>query len=186
MKQTGFVLVVSLIFLVLMTLLGLSMFGGFSTNQSIAGNLREKSRAEDAAQSALEYAEYWLLLQAGAPPTGVPCGAPSATPIVCTNALANPNAFSAAAAGATPFSMSNNFSSLIAAFYNAPPVFYIQYLSQQPSGHVGQAFCPCYFYQVTATGQGGGASNAVAVVQSVYVVGAGNNNASNPPGGGGA
>lgn len=99
MRQRGFILVTSLIFLVLMTLLGLSLFGSFNTNQTISSNFREKQRAEDAAQAAVNYAEYWLDTQAMAnspapPPQGIVCGATSnptpTTPVICTQPLPAP------------------------------------------------------------------------------------------------
>ena len=54
-------LVTSLLLLVIITMLALSMFRSFGTQEKIAGNLREKERALHAAKSALQYAEWWLL-----------------------------------------------------------------------------------------------------------------------------
>ena len=54
-------LVTSLLLLVIITILALSMFRSFGTQEKIAGNLREKERALHAAVSAQQYAEWWLL-----------------------------------------------------------------------------------------------------------------------------
>ena len=40
MKQNGFILIVSLIFLVIMTMLGIAMFGGVSMDEAMSGNER--------------------------------------------------------------------------------------------------------------------------------------------------
>ena len=60
-NRTGVALVTSLLLLVIITILALSMFRSFRTQESIAGNLREKERALHAADSAQQYAEWWLM-----------------------------------------------------------------------------------------------------------------------------
>ena len=60
-NQRGVALVTSLLLLVIITILALSMFRSFGTQERIAGNLREKERALHAADSAQQYAEWWLL-----------------------------------------------------------------------------------------------------------------------------
>ena len=59
--QRGFALMTSILLLFIITILALSMFRGFATQEHIAGNLREKERALHAATSAEQYAEWWLL-----------------------------------------------------------------------------------------------------------------------------
>ena len=51
----------SLLLLVIITIIALSMFRSFGTQEHIAGNLREKDRALHAATSDQQYAEWWLL-----------------------------------------------------------------------------------------------------------------------------
>ena len=58
--QRGMALVTSLLLLVIITLLGMGMFKSFGTQEKIAGNMREKDRALHAAESAQQYAEWWL------------------------------------------------------------------------------------------------------------------------------
>ena len=60
-NQRGVALVTSLLLLLIITILALSMFRSFGTQERIAGNLREKERALHAADSAQQYAEWWLL-----------------------------------------------------------------------------------------------------------------------------
>src|ERR1700755_151106 len=73
--QSGMVLVTSLLLLVVVTIIALSMFRSFGIQEKIAGNMREKQRALQAAISAEQNAENWLSN------TG------NAVPITCTNLL---------------------------------------------------------------------------------------------------
>jgi type IV pilus assembly protein PilX len=58
--ERGIALISSLLLLLVLTIIALSMFRSFSTQEHIAGNLREKERALHAAESAQQYAEWWL------------------------------------------------------------------------------------------------------------------------------
>jgi type IV pilus assembly protein PilX len=59
--QRGIALITALLLLLVITILGLSMFRSFPTQEKIAGNVREKGRAVHAANSALQFAEWWLI-----------------------------------------------------------------------------------------------------------------------------
>jgi type IV pilus assembly protein PilX len=73
-SQGGVALVTSLILLVIITILALSMFRGFGTQEKIAGNMREKERALHAATSAQQYAEWWLTQGVnGSPGSAISC-----------------------------------------------------------------------------------------------------------------
>lgn len=73
-SQRGVALVTSLILLVIITILALSMFRSFGTQERIAGNMREKERALHAATSAQQYAEWWLTQGVnGSPNSGIAC-----------------------------------------------------------------------------------------------------------------
>lgn len=56
----GFILVTSLIFLVVITLLAISAINSATLQERMASNLREKSRARQAADAALRHAELLL------------------------------------------------------------------------------------------------------------------------------
>lgn len=175
MKQRGFTLLASLIFLVLLTILGISMFGGFSQNELMSGNMREKARALDSAQILLNDAQSWLVANTYSGGSnwnqGIACASNAAItvagaskPVICNDALSN--ATSVPWAGfymdKTPSGMSVSTTGGVDK-YAASPSYYIQYIGisiNTPPGGV---------YKVTATGQGGN-SNAVAVVQAVYEV----------------
>jgi type IV pilus assembly protein PilX len=78
--------------------MALSMFRSFGTQERIAGNMREKQRAVQAANSALQYAEWWLATQSGAT-FAVSQGSAVAADVVCANTLIDANATPGAAGG---------------------------------------------------------------------------------------
>jgi type IV pilus assembly protein PilX len=71
--QRGVALISSLLLLIIITILALSMFRSFGTQEKIAGNLREKDRALHAAVSAQQYGEWWLTQGANAAVGSVAC-----------------------------------------------------------------------------------------------------------------
>src|SRR5271170_135399 len=79
-EQRGVVLVSSLLLLLVVTIMALSMFRSFGMQEKIAGNMREKQRALQAAESAQIYAEQWLITNAA-----------TSAPVVCASPLLNAN-----------------------------------------------------------------------------------------------
>lgn len=59
--QRGMVLVVSLVFLVIMTLLGLAAMQNTSLEERMAGNVRAENVAFQAAEAALRAGELWMM-----------------------------------------------------------------------------------------------------------------------------
>jgi type IV pilus assembly protein PilX len=140
------------------------MFRSFGTQEKIAGNLREKERALHAAQMAQQYAEWWLL--SGTAPQPIACSggiADSSVGQTCSNALTNPtslpwaNGFSYIPNGMTTSGTSGTPQS--GTYYGAPQ-FYIYYVGPGAGGDL---------YQIDALGYGG-TQNAVAVVESTFVI----------------
>ena len=181
-KQRGVALVTSLLLLVIITILAVSMFRSFSTQEKIAGNLREKERALHAAASAQQYAEWWLL-QGGNTATGsVACaaGVLAATPTVgqiCNQTLLQSAGVISMAQVAFPWpsrvtytpqgmllaslgqtSPNNNTNPV----YFDTPAFYITDLGIAADA-AGEA------YLIDAYGYGS-AANTVAIVESTYEV----------------
>jgi type IV pilus assembly protein PilX len=166
--QQGMSLILALLFIVVLTLLGLAMFRSSGLQEKIAGNTRETQRALEAAQGALQYGEWWLAQ--GSRGTGGSCaGAVDGTSPdslrVCATALAVP----------TTLPWSNRIEFLPAAMtvaaggglaangdinYAGRPGLHISYLGLSPTGEG-------MLYQVTAYGYGGN-ENSVAVVRSTY------------------
>ncbi len=73
--ERGMALISSLLLLLIITILALSMFRSFGSQEKIAGNLREKERALHAAESVQQYAEWWLTQPAAAATPPVSCAA---------------------------------------------------------------------------------------------------------------
>lgn len=179
-KQKGVALLMAMLILIMLSILGIAMFRGFGLSQKIAGNSREKQRAFEAAENALQFAEWWLGPNNPTPPvqfTGGPCTGPITitTPAdmrICSIPLLNPidpinwaggsnykpPAMIVAAGGGTSSDGNGNAD----INYSAAPKLYIAYLGLSPTGKEK-------LYSVTAGGFGGG-NSTVAVVQSVVAV----------------
>ena len=169
--QKGMVLITGMLLLIVLTVLAMSMFRGYGTQQKIAGNVREKNRAVSAAISAQQYAEHWLSTSTTLP-VGVDCSAIQVLPIpqVCSN---SPE-FTVApwTLNAQPVGVSfNNFNSMATVnrdnptngTYYSTPMFYITDLGNPASGGAGK------IYQIDAIGWGGTA-DTVAVVESTFLM----------------
>ena len=177
--QRGMVLISSLLLLLIITILGVSMFRSFSIQEKVAGNVREKQRALQAAEIAQQYAEWWLAQGNNSAVTPVVCNSLLSANLnqgqVCSNAL-NLTAMGGVttvpwqAAGADigvtvdppGNSMGAPTSNPTRGSYFALPRFYIADLGPSADGQ-GEVF------QVDATGYGGN-QNSVAVVESTVAV----------------
>ncbi|MDE1922260.1 MAG: pilus assembly protein PilX [Gammaproteobacteria bacterium] len=174
-SQRGMVLITSLLLLIVVTILALGMFRSFGLDEKIAGNVRDKALALHAAESAEQYAEWWL--QSGTAPSATNCTAVVASNPgqVCTNALSNPTVLPwAAGVTYTPNALGLSNPSTQA---QQAPMFYIRDLGTPSfsTGLTGE------LYQIDAVGFGGSA-NTTAVVESTYLVqsGSGTQSAGGP------
>src|SRR5689334_8507163 len=92
--QRGMALVSSMLLLLIITVLAVGMYRSFGTQEKIAGNVREKQRALHAAESAEQYAEWWITQGNNAQTGAVVCGTPQLNANVggqgqiCSNTLA--------------------------------------------------------------------------------------------------
>ena len=171
LAQRGIALISSLLILVIMTLLALSMFRSFGLQEKIAGNTREKQRSLQTAESALQYAEWWLS-QGTESSTGVTCvGVYNANTVgnmqTCANPLLKPTTLPWAARGdylPPTMTVAAGGGQTVGGDINyvSPPSLYINYLGLDSTGK-------SVMYQVTAAGYGGSA-NGASVVQSIYAI----------------
>jgi type IV pilus assembly protein PilX len=176
-RQRGMALISALMLLLVMTIIGISMFRSFGIQARIAGNTREKQRAVHAAEGAQAYAEWWVSGPGGGNATmGIECSrrvtitAPTDVQ-VCSNQIAA-NAVSVVPWMSDdgkpvgfiyqPTGMSTDGSDP----YAQLPMFYIAYMN---GAYDKQSGTQISNYRVDATGAGGTA-NAVAVVESTYQV----------------
>jgi type IV pilus assembly protein PilX len=179
-RQRGMALITAMLLLVVVTIMALSMFRSYGTQERLAGNTRDKQRAINAAISAQQYAES-LLASGVAPATGTcPAGLlPSLTSAeVCNLVLPDFSKLPWAAGNTyTQFTSNqiNGVANVISAVgtadqagqsasYALAPVFYITDLGANAGSPPGEV------YQVDALGYGGNA-NTVAVVESTFVIG---------------
>jgi type IV pilus assembly protein PilX len=182
--QRGVVLVSSLLLLLVVTIMALSMFRSFGIQEKIAGNMREKQRALQAAVSAQQFAEFWLSNNANGTPSA-PCTTLMSGNLgegqICSNQLPNvvtsvttslPWQINGANVGVTftppgmliPSATTTTANTILNPTYFSAPTFYISDLGVSADGSE-----PGEVYQVDAVGYGGN-SNTVAVVESTYVV----------------
>lgn len=184
-RQTGMVLIISLLLLVVVTLLALAMFHGVGLEYRIAGNNMDKQRSLQAAESAQEYGEQWLL--ANAPPDegaaeiwGIPCVAANFTgvtsPVMCSNTLEL--TLSGGNLGSVPWSLTsgsttgylgvgyNPGNDLTQTFGSANSIaqYPVVYIARVGFDHGTPNSVD---FTVDAWGYGG-SSNTVSVVESVY------------------
>jgi type IV pilus assembly protein PilX len=176
--QRGMVLISSLLLLLVVTIMALAIFRNSGVEEKIAGNQREKARALHAAESAQQYAEWWLSSGLG-DTTPIVCSTlvPAITGQVCANTLPSiaaggnvanlPWQVGGANVGVSyaPPAMNVTTAGGVNTYY-ATPMFYISYL-----GTTADSTTSNYklLYQVDALSYGGSA-NAVAVVESTYYV----------------
>ncbi|TDK68019.1 pilus assembly PilX family protein [Sapientia aquatica] len=180
-KQQGVALIASLIIMLLMTILAISVFRSNNLLEKIAGNTREKQRALQSAQDALQYGEWWLQ-QSGSNLVPVPSCSATAVPTViqvCPNnqdpgpTLANVSALkyfpytppnmASVTSGATGAIVKTG-ATINDVVYSSSPGFVIHYLGIVNSQKM---------FRVTAIGYGGGggANGTQAIVQSIFLLG---------------
>lgn len=169
-SQRGMVLVTSLLLLVVVTLLALGMFRSYGVQARIAGNIREKQRALQAAISAQQYGEWWLSSASNSAGAAVVCNSVLDANMnqgqICTNPIADPAnhaAWNGAGVDYKPPGMTVAASGTNT--YAQIPRFYITDIGTSATGSAE-------VYKVTAVGFGG-SPNAVAVVESTYAISSG-------------
>lgn len=174
-SQRGVALIIGLLMLLIITLLGIAMYKSVSLDEKVAGNLREKQRSFQAAESALRYAEWWLSQHGGE--TGTDChgtvvvDSPSkmaacATPLATADTLPWPDKFDYQPKGMSVDARGGltapDADGVQDVQYQAAPSVHVYYKGLSADGK-------SMLYQVTSVGYGG-APNAATVLQSTYAL----------------
>lgn len=176
-QTRGMVLVTSLLLLVVVTILAVGMFRSFGVDEKIAGNVREKQKAVNAAETAEQNAETWL--SQGVNTGAVTCAAPMVAANigqVCSNTLAslglNPAVvpWQIVPGGSsnnigvyyTPSDGTNIMTTSGAGSYYALPAYYIGLLGSVTANRITTTY-----YQIDAVGYGSSPDTA-AVVEATY------------------
>jgi type IV pilus assembly protein PilX len=173
--QRGVALISSLLLLLIITILALSMFRSFGTQERIAGNLREKDRALHAAVSAQQYGEWWLTQGNNTAVGAVACAVGTLSANLGQGQICNQTLVQAGFTVTQPGTWAAQIQYVPPTMgvpgvtgtngdppYFAAPAFYIADLGVAGDG-AGEA------YQVDAYGYGS-AAGTVAVVESTYEV----------------
>jgi type IV pilus assembly protein PilX len=168
-RQRGLVLVTSLLMLVLVTILAIGMFRSFGIDEKIAGNMREKQRALNAAETAEEFAESYL--SSGTVLAATTCTGQVNSNVgqVCSSTLQ--------AQGFDPAVLNwpawvNYIPATMAlpttgqGSYYKNPAYYIGFITSTNNPATGFTTS---FYQIDAVGYGGSSSTA-AVVEATYQI----------------
>ena len=174
-RERGFIMVTGLLFLTVLTLLGLALFRSSGLLDRLTANTRDKQRSFESAQAALEYGAWWLGTTGGGG-DGKTCatnsGATVSTIHICTEPLAAslttisalawvPQAFSYTPPNMTVVTGGGGMNAAGTDInYNAPPGVYPENLGLSSDGKTT-------YYQATAYGYGGDA-NTVSVVRATY------------------
>ncbi|BBP03684.1 hypothetical protein TPL01_23320 [Sulfuriferula plumbiphila] len=165
-RQTGMVLMVSLIFLVLLTLLAVSAMHGTILQERMAGNTRDRMLAFQAAEMALRAGDA-LLGNPGLPPNGpgIYMGLNSSPAATYTSVQQWDTAYPWATSAAT---ISGSLQ-----YVAQQPRYVIERLSttascgplpkQKNLVHTGEGY-----YRITSRGVGG-STNAAVILQEIYV-----------------
>lgn len=148
--QSGAALIISLIFLLLMTLIGVTSMQTTTLQERMAGNARDRNLALQSAEAGLRQAETWLVGSAANQAT-----AELATP------LANPAAWD----GSAPHGTASGYTPALA----SEPVFYVEPPTQVIYGVTATSQTVEDFYPVTAHAEGG-ADTTVVILQTMVKV----------------
>jgi type IV pilus assembly protein PilX len=167
--QRGIALISTMLLLLLVTIFALGMFRSYAGMERIAGNVREKQRAVTAAESAEQYAEFWMSQGGNAGSAPVACNAVLNANLgqgqICSNTMTSANAIITPWGAGVTYNPGNNLNLSAAGGVNtyvSVPQFYISDAGASADG-TGEVF------QIDAMGFGG-IANATAVVESTLVV----------------
>jgi type IV pilus assembly protein PilX len=172
-QQKGAILVFCLIFLTVLTMMGVSGMESTTLEERMSGNMRDYTLAFQSAESALKAAEAWLVVQVNRPIVS----ADGSTPVWSENAM-DP----AAADGKYWWEHANmdhnwwvNNGDAVndVAQVVAPPRYIIEEYRSVDSGQsiaigAGEVTVPRVFHRITARGVGLNATTAVSM-QSTFV-----------------
>ena len=165
-RETGAVLVVSLLFLLILTLIGLTGSQVTSLEERMSGNMRDRNLAFQATESALRAGETFLT-------------SPTIPAFSCSNGLYRYNDVNCDGVFEDTYiwDSSINWSSAVSysnasnlASTSSAPAYLIEQMPAVPeSGDSLETAVPrdSQYYRVTARGTGGTAS-AVVILQSIY------------------
>ena len=168
----GFVMIASLLFLIVLTLLGMSAMGMVGLQQRMASNLKEKERATEVAEVAIRASEVWLSNE-----TEIPVAGSAVVSIFdnTTNFILASTWSSVATHNLPPFNDSTYIGTGLvggasAKYFAAPQSIteeaaFVPYSLYPDDIALGRGM---FYYRVTGRGFGGNVT-AQSIVQSMYM-----------------
>ena len=171
--QKGAILVFCLIFLTVLTVMGMSSMESTTLEERMSGNMRDYTMAFQSAESAIKAAEAWLAVQANLPPVS----GNGSTPVWIENSMdqsASDGKYWWEHASADGTWWNNNGVAITGvAEVSAQPRYIIEEYRAVPSGQSisiggGETIAPKIFHRVTARGVGVNATTSVSV-QTTFV-----------------
>jgi type IV pilus assembly protein PilX len=179
-REQGFILVTGLLFLVVMTLIGLALFRSTGLLDRLTANTRDKQRSFEAAEAAVEYGVWWLQQPGGGTVGNCAtnsnltvaaikvCSEPLSTSLTTIAVVDGSTSWVNRAFAYTPPNMSVNSTTDVGGMnsggtdvlYWKPPGLYPESLGLSSDGKT-------QYYQITAYGYGGD-NNTVTVVRGTF------------------
>ena len=161
-NQSGAVLIISLIMLLLLTLIATTGMQSTTLEEKMAGNMRDKDLAFQAAESAIKAAEAALTPPLATSDTGTGGLYSSASTLPTSSAILTDSFWTSNPVATSTVTGTNLGNGIVT------PVYIIQDMGVADcvGGAVGSLLCKNYRITVRATG---GSTNAVAILQSVYL-----------------
>lgn len=162
-RQCGMALFLSLVFLLVLTLIGVSSMRGTTMEERMASNLRDKSLAIGAAEAALRAAEQRIESWDLPPGSGDDCG-DSGCPLVWEPGVlnaSNPDIWSDART--VTYAGFTNDDSLLA----DPPRYYVEQIADDSGLSPDETGNATVHYRITARGIGGG-SDTRTMLQTTF------------------
>ena len=166
--QSGAVLIISLIMLLLLTIIGTTAMQSTSLEEKMAGNIRDKSLAFQAAESALKAAEASL----NTPPLAATFMNDGSTGGFYTDPTTDSSTIATASAILTDsfWTTKPKITSTVTGLGNgiATPVYIIQLMGTADCPGAATGTLGCNNYRITARATGG-STNSVVILQSIYL-----------------
>ena len=181
-RQEGAILVIALLFLVLLTIIGISSISSVTLEERMAGNLREQTTAFQAAESALRDAEIDLEKDIGGTGNRDPmtvathfandcsgaftvglCKQPAAPPGTWQTEIVTASAWNWTDANKTVAYGTYTGSAAVAGVVR-PPRYVIEYLEEKDDSSTAP---PTRFFRITARGWGASDTSTVTL-QTIY------------------
>lgn len=160
--QRGSALITGLVFLVVLTLLGLSASSGSIQRELIARNIRDQNLALQAAEAALQAAENWARLNDN---PGLVDGKLIVATNTCVAACESGDSYWWGKTGTVLGSGANQTKSFPGVA--VPPAYLIEALPPPRTSMVSGTAPSTFYYRITARGTGL-SPNTVRIVRSIY------------------